>query len=177
MNRIVMLGVLAGALSPGLARRINVDFDHATHFSQFKTYSWAPSPDAPLEDPLFPNQLMQDRITGFIEEALAARGYKHVATGGDLLVSCGIRISEHPEFTTFSDGGPGWGWGWGSSISTTTVQTIYEGTLVVDMTDRNQKKLVFQGMSTQTISSRPERNTKKLAKAVNEIFEKYPPAP
>jgi hypothetical protein len=43
------------------------------------------------------------------------------------------------------------------------------------MVDANQKKLVFQGTSTQTISSRPERNSRKLAKAVNEIFEKYPP--
>jgi hypothetical protein len=41
--------------------------------------------------------------------------------------------------------------------------------------DANQKRLVFEGTSTQTISSRPERNTRRLTRAVNEIFEKYPP--
>jgi hypothetical protein len=43
------------------------------------------------------------------------------------------------------------------------------------MVDAKQNQLVFQGTSTQAVSTRPERNSKKLAKAVNEIFEKYPP--
>jgi hypothetical protein len=47
--------------------------------------------------------------------------------------------------------------------------------LVVDMVDTKQNKVVFEGTSTQMVSSRPERNTKKLAKAVSEVFEKYPP--
>jgi Domain of unknown function (DUF4136) len=178
MNRILVLGVLLGAACPGLASRVRVDFDHKTHFSSYKTYRWADSASAPLPEGLFPNELMRERIAGLIEEALAARGFKRVATGGDLLIGYGIQVTEHPQFTTFYDGGgPGWGWGWGSGFSTTTVQTFYEGTLVVNMVDANQKRLVFEGTSTQTISSRPERNTRRLAKAVNEIFEKYPPQP
>ena len=176
MNRILVLGVLLGAACPGLASRVRVDFDHKTHFSSYKTYRWADSASAPLPEGLFPNGLMRERIAGLIEEALAARGFKRVATGGDLLISYGIQVTEHPQFTTFYDGG-GPGWGWGSGFSTTTVQTFYEGTLAVNMVDANQKRLVFEGTSTQTISSRPERNTRRLAKAVNEIFEKYPPQP
>ena len=177
MRRIMMLGALTCAMSIGFAHNMRVDFDHAVHFSRYKTYSWANAAPVPYQEALFPNQLMQERITGFIEEALAARGFKRVVMGGDLMISYGMQVTERPQYTTFYDGGPGWGWGWGSGFSTTTVQTIYEGTLVLDMVDANQKKLVFQGTSTQTISSRPERNTKKLAKAVNEIFEKYPPRP
>ena len=177
MRRILLIGALVCAASPGLAHKIRVDFDHGTHFSRYRTYRWVDSGGPPAQGVLFPNELMRERIAGLIEEALAARGFKRVATGGDVLINYGIQVTEHPEFITFYDGGPGWGWGWGSGFSTTTVQTIYEGTLVVDMVDANQKKLVFQGTSTQTISSRPERNTRKLAKAVNEIFEKYPPQP
>jgi Domain of unknown function (DUF4136) len=177
MNRALVLGVLLGAACPGLAHRVRVDFDHKTHFSSYKTYRWVDSASPPQEG-LFPNGLMQERIAGLIEEAMAARGFKRVATGGDLLISYGIQVTEHPQFTTFYDGGgPGWGWGWGSGFSTTTVQTFYEGTLVVNMVDANQKRLVFEGTSTQTISSRPERNTRRLTRAVNEIFEKYPPQP
>jgi hypothetical protein len=171
-----MLIGLVCAASPGLAHKIRVDFDHAIHFSRYKTYRWVNSPGAPSPELLFPNELMRERIAGLIEEALASRGFKRVATGGDLLISYGVQVTEHPEFITFYDGG-GPGWGWGSGFSTTTVQTIYEGTLVVEMVDANQNKLVFQGTSTQAISSRPERNTRKLTKAVNEIFEKYPPQP
>jgi hypothetical protein len=171
-----MIGALVCAASPGFAHRIRVDFDHGIHFSRYKTYRWVDSVGPPVQGLIFPNQLIQERIAGLIEEAMAARGFKRVPTGGDLLISYGIQVTEHPQFTTFYDGaGPGWGWG--SGFSTTTVQTIYEGTLVLDMVDANQKKLVFQGTSTQTISSRPERNTRRLAKAVNQIFEKYPPQP
>ena len=181
-RRMLVLAALVFTVSPALAHKIRVDFDHGTHFSRYRTFRWMDAESAPSPDVLFPNQLMRERIAGLIEEALAARGFKRVATGGDLLIGYGIQVTEHPQFITFYDGaGPSWGWGngwgWGSGFSTTTVQTIYEGTLVVDMVDTNQKKLVFQGTSTQTISSRPERNTKKLGKAVNEIFEKYPPQP
>jgi hypothetical protein len=121
---------------------------------------------------------MQERVVGFIDEALSARGFKRVTTGGDLLVNWGINVTELPQFTSFSNGaGPGWGWGWGSGFSTTNVQISYEGTLVIDIVDPQKKQLVFQGTSAQAISSRPEKNTKKLAKAVNEVFEKYPPRP
>ena len=121
---------------------------------------------------------MRERISGFIEEALAARGMKRVTTAGDLLICYRINVTEQPQFLTYSNGGGfGWDWGWGSGFTTTTVQNIYEGTLVIDMVDARQQQLVFQGTSTQTISSKPQKNTKRLAKAVSEVFEKYPPRP
>ncbi len=178
MNRIMVLLALACAVSPAGAHRVRIDYDRGGNFSQYKTYSWVqPAVSKPPGD-LFPNQLMQRRIVSFIEEALAARHLTRVETGGDMLVSYGVDVSEQQQFTTFTDGvGPGWGWGWygGSAISTTVPQVIFTGTLVVNITDARKKHLVFQGVSSQTISSRAERNTRRLAKAVNEIFEKYPP--
>lgn len=181
MNRIIALGFLIFAMPLSYART-RVDFDHGVHFSSYKTYRWVNSADSLPTGVLFPNQIMQERIAGFIDQALAARGLKRVTTGGDLLVTYGINVTEQPVFTTFSSGfASGWGccWdgGWGSGISTTTVQYFYEGMLIVDMVDANGKQLVFQGTSTHQISSRPERNTKRLARAVNEVFEKYPPRP
>jgi hypothetical protein len=175
MKGITISLALACAALPGFAAQVRVDFDHGVHFSGYKTYSWAPGDDS-AQDVLFPNQIMRERIACDIEESLAAKGLKRVASGGDLLVSYGVGVKEVPQFTTFYDG-PGWGWGWGWSggFSTTTVQTIYEGTLVLNMVDARRKQLVFEGTSTETISSKPEKNTRKLAKAVNEIFEKYPP--
>jgi hypothetical protein len=178
MNRMIFLTALVCISSLGHAHKVRVDFNPVTHFTQYKTYSWALAADSPSDGHVFPNQLMRDRITGFIEEALAARGLKRVATGGDLLVSYRVTVQEQPQFVTFSDGfAPGWGWDWGweSGISTTTVQTFYDGTLMIDVMDAGHKKLVFQGTSTQEISSRPEKNTQRLLKAVNSIFGKYPP--
>ena len=81
MNRRVMVLMLACAVVPGLAQKIRIDYDHKCDFSRYKTYSWAPLPEAP-----YPNQLMQDRIVGMVEEALAAKRLTRVDTGGDIIV-------------------------------------------------------------------------------------------
>ena len=185
MNRLLVIA-LASAVSIAYGYKARVDFDHATSFGNYKTYTWAQMPDSADEQGSFPNQLMRDRITGFIEEALAARKLKRVPSGGDLQVNYKVTVEAEPEFTTFGNGfgpggGPGWGWdsgwNWGTGISTTTVQTYYSGTLMVNVVDATRNKLVFQGTSTQDLSSKPEKNTKRLCKAVNDIFEKYPPRP
>jgi hypothetical protein len=149
-----------------------VDYDRGSVFSQYRTYQWAPLPEAQLASEQFPNQLMRARIVRFTEEALAAKGLRRVNTGGDLLVDYQMKVVEQQQFTTV---GTGWGWGWANDFSTTTTGTILKGTLVIDMMAPRHKQLVFQGVSISTISSRPEKNTKKIRKAINEIFEKYPP--
>lgn len=180
MTRTTALLLITGAVLEIGATRARVDFDHNRQFSRYKTYSWIVSPNGQPAGGLFPNQIMRERIVEFIEGALAARGYKRLDSKGDLLVSFDVQVTEQPVYTTIGDGwGGGWGWGWGpgwnSGISTTVVDTIYHGTLVVELRDARQNQLVFQGTSTHTISSRPARNSKKLANAVDEIFEKYPP--
>jgi hypothetical protein len=190
MSRIMLFLALASAVSPGVAQKVRVDYDHGCNFSRYKTYRWAELQHAQSPDVLFPNQLMQERIVGFVQEALAAKQFKRVETGGDLVVGYAMNVNAEPQFTTFTDAvGPGWGggwgwagpsgWGWGggwsSGFSTTTTQTIWTGTIVVSMTDARQKQLVFQGVSTDTISSRAEKNAKRLQKGIYEIFEKYPP--
>jgi len=105
---------------------------------------------------------------------MAAKGLRRVETGGDVLIGYQMNVTEQPLFTTV---GSGWGWGWGSEFSTTTTETILTGTLVIDIMNPRQKQLIFQGASSATISSRPQKNIKKLRKAINEILEKYPPKP
>jgi hypothetical protein len=173
MNRIIVLLAVAWAGIPAGAQKVRVDFDHTCKFSGYQTYRWAPSPDSQSI-----NQLMQERAAGFIEEALSARRLRRVNTAGDLLVSYQTTTTELPQYTTFTNGtGPGWGWGWGwnDSVSVTTVQPILLETIVVDIRDARSQRLVFQGVATSTLSSRPPKNTKRLANAVRKIFEKYPP--
>ena len=167
MNRILASFALVCAASTCFALRVRVDYDRGRDFSHYKKYRWVRVPDAQL-----PDQLMQTRIEKFVEEALAAKGLKRVETGGDLLVGYQTTVSAQQQFVTFGDG-PGWGWGGG--VSTTTTQTIMTGTLIVDMVDAQHNQLVFRGVSSATVSSRPERNTKSFQKGIREMFEKYPP--
>jgi hypothetical protein len=170
MNRLAVFA-FACAISPVAAQKAQVDFDHACDFSQYKTYRLATRPNVN-----FLNQLMQERVIGFVEEALAAKRLRRVETGGDLLVNFDMNVRQEEVFTTFGDTmGFGWYSGWGGGVSTTITQVIQLGTLTVDMVDSHRNQLVFEGVSTAAISSKPAHNTKRLAKAVNEIFEKYPP--
>jgi len=172
MNRIALLLALACTGSPGVAQKVRADYDHGIAFSRYRTYQWIALPGAQPANGQFPNQLMQERIVRFIEEAMAAKGLKRVEVGGDVLIGYQMNVTEQQQFTTV-----GSGWGWGSEFSTTTTETTFTGTLVIDIMDPRQKQLVFQGVSIATISSRPQKNTKKLRKAINEIFEKYPSRP
>src|SRR5215470_17702016 len=118
MKQVISLVALACIVSPAIGQKAHVDFDRACDFSRYQTYRWVASPN---EQPL--NQLMQERVVGFVEEALSARRLKRVPSGGDLLISYHVKVTEQPQFVTYTDAfGPGWGWGWGgSSISTTYV--------------------------------------------------------
>jgi hypothetical protein len=192
MNRraVLILTLASAAAIQAGAQDVHVDYDHGCSFSRYKTYGWEQPQHSQSSRSLFPNQLMQERIVRFVEEALAARGLVRTDTGADVLVSYQVKVTEEPQFTTYADSvGPSWGWGdlsccawigpwggsWGSTLSTTTTEMVQLGTLVISLTDSRQKQLVFQGLSMATISSKPEKNIKRLQKGVNEIFEKYPP--
>jgi hypothetical protein len=182
MVRIGWFAALACSVSLGFAHRIRVDFDHNVHFGQYKTYCLAlgSADGSPL--PTFPNAIVNERVAGLIEEALGAKGLKRGSGNQDLRVTFRIDVMEQPQFITYADGwGPAWGSGfgygpgWGTGFATTTVQMFYQGVLVVNIVDVKRNRLVFQGTSTQMVSSRPEKNNKKLTKAVSEVFAKYPP--
>jgi Domain of unknown function (DUF4136) len=172
MRRLVTVLVLLYSIQVASAQKVRVDFDHACNFSQYRTYSWSGPPDV---DGF--NQLMQERLKGFVEEYLAAKGLKRVAANGDLLISCQVNTREEERYITYTNGFGGWGWGWdgGGGISTTTAVPILLGTVTLDVVDAHRNRLIFQGTATSSVSSRPARNTRTFAKSVRKIMEKYPP--
>ena len=173
MHRFMTL-ILGGILMCGMtfAQKVRVDYDHGANFTKYHTYSWGEAQAAPEV-----SQLVQQRIVAQIEENLARRGLKRVESGGDLLVSYQATVHQKVEYTTFGNGGWGYGYGYygGGGISTTTETQIPVGTIVVDLVDPEEKQLVFRGTATNTLSSKAEKNTKKLVKAMEKMFEKYPP--
>ena len=150
---------------------ISTDYDHNVNFANFKTYSWGKVETA--------NSIWDQRVKSAVDGQLAAKGWTLVPSGGDVVI-CAFGKT-HPEKTlnTFYDGFGGGGWRWrgfgGFGTSTTTVDTYNVGTLVVDMLDPNTKSLIWRGSSSDTLSSNPEKNTKKLDSDVHKMFEHFPP--
>jgi hypothetical protein len=92
------------------------------------------------------------------------------------LTAVGVKKNQ-AEYTTFYDGlGGGWRWhGWGGGMATTTVEEVPVGTLVVDIYDTSTKQLIWRGLAHDQLSDKPDKDTKKLEKAVNKMFDKFPP--
>lgn len=145
---------------------VKTDFDHHVNFSKYRTYSWAKI-DTP--DPLW-----NDRVKHAVDRELAAKGWTQVPSGGDVSIVAVGTTREKPTLRTFYDGFDGWLWG-GFADATTYVENYTEGTLVVDMFDTSSKKLIWRGSASDTLTGKPEKDEKKVDKAVNKMFEHFPP--
>ena len=145
------------------------DFNHQTDFRRYHTYSWIGVRAG--------NTLWQDRIMGAVDGALAAKGWMKVPSGGDAGVSAFGRTREQDTLETFYDGFPGWGWRgwWGTGTATTVLVPQAVGDLTVDIFDGKTKQLIWRVKAEKTLSSKPEKNEKKLEKSVEDMFKKFPP--
>ena len=154
---------------PALAQKVETDYDHSVNFNQYHTYSWG---HVRSTDPFF-----EQRIRDAVDRDLQTKGWQLVPAGGDVTLTAVAIKKNRAEYTTFYDGlGGGWRWhGWGGGMATTTVESIPVGTLVIDMYDTSTKQLIWRGLAHDQLSDKPDKDTKKLDKAVNKMLDKFPP--
>lgn len=155
---ICLLSVIA------LAQKVNVDWKHGDNFSKYKTYAWGASPH-PVQDSLW-NQ----RIIGFIDDAMAQKGFQKVDPGAspDLLVVYNAGVKQNVSLE-------GYRMGWYNSMGSIQQVVANEGTLVVDLADPQQKMVIWRGTASETLSDKSSKNIEKVQKMVRKMFEKYPP--
>jgi hypothetical protein len=153
---------------PALAQKVETDYDHSVNFSQYHTYSWG---NVRSTDSFF-----EQRIRDAVDHELQAKGWQLVPAGGDVTLTAVAIKRNQAEYTTFYDGlGGGWRWhGWGG-MATTTVENIPVGTLVVDIYDTSTKQLIWRGLAHDQLTNKPDKDTKKLERAVDKLFDRFPP--
>ncbi len=124
---------------------------------------------------------MRERIESAIAQQLEAKGLRRAGGRADLLVAAHLRLDKETEIDT-THFGYGWGrwgyWGYrGPGATVTTVRQVPVGTLIVDLVDARDRKLVWQGVASDTLSPRSSAAEKDEAvrKAVAAIFASYPP--
>jgi len=101
-----------------------------------------------------------------------------VPSGGNIAVVAIETTQTQQTLDTFYEGfGGGWRWrGMGVfGDSTTTVENYKVGTLVVDLFDANNKKLIWRGSASDTLSDKSDKNIKSLDKGVQKMFRHFPP--
>lgn len=158
--------VLLAFAAVALAQDVKTDYDHHANFSQYHTYYWE---KVKTTDPLWEN-----RIKDAVDHELQAKGWQRVDSGGDVAVTAVGSARNQQEYQTFYDGLGGWRWG-GFGETTTQVENYPVGSLVLDFYDARAKKLIWRGVSSEALSDNPEKNEKKLDKAVDKMLEHFPP--
>jgi len=166
--QVALPALLACAFLAFAAADVSVDYNHQADFGRYHTYSWLGANASGL---------WKDRIMAAVDSQLSAKGWQKVPSGGDATVSAVGYSTERDKMETFYDGFPGWGWrGWGGmGVATTTAIPERVGDLTVDVFDSGTKQLIWRGRASEVVSSKPEKNEKKLDEAVDKMFKHFPP--
>ena len=172
----LVLGAVLALPGAAVAQKVATNYDTSVDFSKYKTYHWVDITGA-----TYPNQLQDLMIRNAIDSTLKLKGLVRQDSGSvSLYVGYQLTTSQQKQLNTYGTGG-GWGAGarWGGGMSTTTVSTITDGTLAVDLYDPAMQQLVWQGTASETInpSSNAQKNQANTLKAVEKMFKNYPPVP
>ena len=190
MKHLLSIAALATIMFLGSCNSLQVtsDYDKSVDFSKFTTYSyygWAKDSDKLI------SPFDKERIESAFKNEFDSRGLKFMKEGGELIVALYIVTEQKTEQvanTTSMGGyygggyggyygyGPGWGWGGNMGNSTTTISN-YDytvGTLVVDVYDATNKKLIWESVGSKTLDDNPATNDKSVPKSVAAIMARYP---
>jgi hypothetical protein len=86
---------------------------------------------------------------------------------------------DRQQYDTYGYGaGSWWGGYWGGGMTTTTVRTYTEGTLILDVIDGERNELIWRGSASKTIDEMdsPEQREKTVQEAVGKLLKDFPPS-
>ena len=161
--------------------QVKSDYNKDTDFSKFKTYTfegWQKDSDKQLND------FDKKRILDALKSEFDARGMTLVKENGDVDIALYLVLDKKTSTTAYTDYmgglgyGPRWGWGMGAGMGTSTTtyseNDYIEGTLVVDMYESSDKKLVWQGVLTTIVKSKPQQREKSIPKNIGKLMKQFP---
>ena len=169
--------------------KVNSDYNPDVSFAGFQFYNWIPYAPSTNGDPRIDgNTLFHDRVRHAIDEQLAAKGYvKSKTEKPDFWVTYHFTLDKQTEIQTINNNynyGPGWGWGYRDYYSPfygsdTYIYTYEQGTLIVDIVDPNNRKLVWRGTVIDKVNffNTPEQKKQKIREAVTKLLMQFPPLP
>ncbi len=171
---LVLLALTAG---PTLAQQVYIDYDRATAFSQYKTFQFVESKDDMRDSAIGLHAQIVSQLTQIFHEG----ALDEAQTDPDLQVTYYSAEKERIRVNTYDLGfgyPPGWGWGpyWGPGYSygtSTSVTTFTQGTFVIDIWDVREDRLIWRGIATDVVSDNPQKNAKRVSKAISKLAKKW----
>ncbi|HEV2447262.1 MAG TPA: DUF4136 domain-containing protein [Candidatus Sulfopaludibacter sp.] len=162
----VLLLALLGTLG-ALAQKVEIEFDQAVDFSQFKTFAIRGG-RLNSKNPSLNSDLVRKRIDADIEKYLGAKGLTFVASGAsDLNVRYTLGSVRGTQVEAYPAGWRGWG--------TRVVRVPFtEGTLVIDVRNPTNRSLVWRAIAREDKGDAAHIEG-KLDDMVKKSIDKYPP--
>ncbi|HJN06789.1 MAG TPA: DUF4136 domain-containing protein, partial [Bacteroidales bacterium] len=193
MKKLTLIALMAVlmVMSSCSSLTFSYDYDKSIDFTKFKTYSyygWADNSGEIL------SPFDKERIEQSFGNEFKERGLTFQKEGGDLTVVLYIVTKQQQQTTATTTGmggmyngyggyggfygyGPGWGWGGGMQTTTFNTYDYTVGTLVCDVFDTHEKKLIWEGVGKGTVDSNPQERTKRIPMIVDKIMANYPVKP
>jgi hypothetical protein len=148
------LGLLAaGGCSKAYEIKVLTDFIPSAEFSSFHTFAFSGMTDRGREIGASDNNSpLRMRIKEMVNEQLAAKGLRQVGLEDrpDLLVHLFFGVQDADKYQ--------------------------EATLIVNLAESSEKKLVWRAVIRETVGDSLEKNFEMVNKGVAKAFKDYPPA-
>ena len=160
--------------------RVSSDYDPATDFAKFRTYAWLPEEPTPTGRPRLDSPLLHDRIRKAIDRSLEAKGYQRTEHP-DFLVRFDLSAERKLDIDTYNAGFYR-GYGYYMSLPQTDIREYDEGSLIVDVIDLPQKKVVWRGIGQKRLRGEgtpadPAEMQKRIDATVDAVLANFPPKP
>ena len=172
---LLSFACLCMLISSCISVRIVSDFDKNIDFNNYKTFAFFKSGIDKSEI----NDLDKRRILRAVEAEMLAKGFTK-SESPDVLVSIFTKSREQVNVYNNGGFGPyGYGWGWSPYYwgNTSTVSTTTEGSLYIDLIDRGNKQLIWQGKGSGALGgfNNVDKKEARIKEFVAEIMTQYPP--
>jgi hypothetical protein len=174
-QQILILLLFFSAL-PALAQKVYIDYDHATAFSEYKTFQFRETRDDLRDTAPHLHQTVVEQLRGYAKEG----GLEEVESNPDVYVAYytadrgRLRLVLGNLDYTY---GPSFSLGsyWEGGVGTRTPDsfTFKEGTLIIDIWEADGKRLVWRGMATAALSKNPDKKAQKLDKALKKLTKDW----
>ena len=174
MRRLTTIGLAAVIIISTIAcssMTVRADHDSQNNFGAYSTFAVFERQGKENRRPQM-SPLVDRRIAAAMAAELGAKGFDSTSPGGaDFLVTFYTAVRRR--VVVNRGGWYGWGrWGWRGG--STWVNSFPEGTLVIDIIDRQNRQLVWRGVGEGAFTSTNPSDA-KVAKRVAKILSSFPP--
>jgi len=161
--------------------QVSQDYEQGYNFAALKTFAWKPNENN--EYGLKDNELVDTRIRTAIVEQLTAKSYTMVdSMNPDFFISYNLTVEQKVTSSgatgSISLGRSSHGRYGGVGMSTgSQVRAYDQGTLLIDFTVPLEDKLIWRGVSTQSVDehSSPSKSKVIINETVEKMLQQFPP--